>query len=88
MELRILASARNSGATFDLRCELREQLIDCLQREYPLALPRARQEVVQSGDNAGVERRESRQEAGQRFSQRASWPPEWKFEGTKPLASF
>ena len=72
MELRILASARNSGATFDMRCEIREQLIDFLQCEYPLALPRARQEMVQSGDNAGIEQRESRQEGGQRFSQRAS----------------
>jgi small-conductance mechanosensitive channel len=49
IELRVLASARSAGDTFELRCELREQLIDFLQREYPTALPRTRQEVVSPG---------------------------------------
>jgi small-conductance mechanosensitive channel len=44
IELRALVSARTSGATWDLRCEVREKLIDFLQREYPNALPRRRQE--------------------------------------------
>ena len=44
VELRILASGRNSPEVFDLRCEIREKTIDYLQREYPHALPRARQE--------------------------------------------
>ena len=44
LELRILASGRNSPEVFDLRCEIREKIIDYLQREYPQALPRARQE--------------------------------------------
>ena len=35
-------SARSSGQTFDLRCEVREKLIDFLQREHPEALPRTR----------------------------------------------
>jgi small-conductance mechanosensitive channel len=43
MELRLLMSARSSGQTFDLRCEVREKLIDFLQREHPEALPRSRQ---------------------------------------------
>lgn len=43
MQIRILASSRQS---FDLRCEVREQLIDWLQREHPEALPRARSETV------------------------------------------
>src|SRR5215813_790607 len=43
MELRCLMSARSSGQTFDLRCEIREKLIDFLQKEYPEALPRTRQ---------------------------------------------
>jgi small-conductance mechanosensitive channel len=42
MEIRILVSASNSGRTFDLRCEVREKLIDFIQREYPAALPRMR----------------------------------------------
>src|SRR4029078_8944675 len=43
MELRLLMSARSSGQTFDLRCEVREKLIDFLQREHPEALPHSRQ---------------------------------------------
>jgi small-conductance mechanosensitive channel len=46
VELRALVSAANSGRLWDLRCALREQLIGFLQREYPQALPRRRQEAV------------------------------------------
>lgn len=48
MEVRVLVSAANAGATFDLRCEVREKLLAYLQHEYPLALPRRRQEAVSS----------------------------------------
>jgi small-conductance mechanosensitive channel len=44
LELRVIASARTSGDAYDLSCELREKLIDFLQRELPSALPRARQQ--------------------------------------------
>ncbi|SDG85967.1 mechanosensitive ion channel family protein [Pelagibacterium luteolum] len=47
MEIRILVSANNSGKAFDLRCEVREKLIDFLQREHAYALPVRRLE--QSG---------------------------------------
>src|SRR5215475_14739803 len=43
IELRCLMSARSAGQTFDLRCEIREKLIDFLQKEHPEALPRTRQ---------------------------------------------
>jgi small-conductance mechanosensitive channel len=43
IELRCLMSARTAGQTFNLRCEVREKLIDFLQKEYPEALPRTRQ---------------------------------------------
>jgi len=46
IELRCLASAGSAGAAFDLRCEIREKLIDFLQREHPEALPRQRTEVA------------------------------------------
>jgi small-conductance mechanosensitive channel len=46
IELRALASARSAGDAFDLRCEIREQLIGFLQKEHPGALPRARQETL------------------------------------------
>jgi small-conductance mechanosensitive channel len=46
IELRALASARSAGDAFDLRCEIREQLIGFLQKEHAGALPRARQETL------------------------------------------
>jgi small-conductance mechanosensitive channel len=46
MQLRIIAGARSPGDAFDLRCEIREKLIDFLQRELPLALPRQRQQTL------------------------------------------
>lgn len=45
MEVRCLASAPSAGAAFDLRCEIREKLIEFLQREHPEALPHRRLEV-------------------------------------------
>ena len=42
MQLRILASAADYGKAFDLRCDLREKLIDWLRREHPGSLPRGR----------------------------------------------
>jgi small-conductance mechanosensitive channel len=45
MELRCLVSARNAGQAFDLRCEVREKLVDFLQAGHPEALPRTRLEV-------------------------------------------
>jgi small-conductance mechanosensitive channel len=46
IELRVLASARSAGDAFELRCEIREQLVDYLQREFPTALPHARAETI------------------------------------------
>jgi len=45
VELRALVSADNAGAVSDLRAEVREKLIDFLQREHPHALPRHRNEI-------------------------------------------
>lgn len=45
MQLRILVSSASSGDNFDLRCALREGLIDYLQREFPTALPRWRASI-------------------------------------------
>ncbi|MGO4853377.1 mechanosensitive ion channel family protein [Phaeovulum sp. W22_SRMD_FR3] len=45
MEVRVLVSARNSGRAFDLRCEMREKLIDWIQTEIPEALPRTRESL-------------------------------------------
>jgi small-conductance mechanosensitive channel len=45
VELRALMDARNAGAAWDLRCHVREKLIEFLQREYPESLPRTRAEL-------------------------------------------
>ncbi len=42
MEVRVLASARNAGIAFDLRCEIRENLVSWMQKTHPDALPQFR----------------------------------------------
>lgn len=42
MQIRVLCTAATSGLTFDLRCSVREGLIDFMQREYPQFLPKMR----------------------------------------------
>ena len=39
VELRILASALDSSITWNLRCEIREKLLEFLQKNHPSALP-------------------------------------------------
>ncbi|SHI88926.1 Small-conductance mechanosensitive channel [Palleronia salina] len=46
IEIRALMSARNSPRAWELRCEVREKMIDWLQRAHPHALPRRRAEVT------------------------------------------
>jgi small-conductance mechanosensitive channel len=45
MQLRALMSAANSSLAFDLRCLVREKLIEFIQAEYPESLPRSRAEI-------------------------------------------
>jgi hypothetical protein len=40
----VAMSARNSGETFDLRCLVREKLIEFIVNEHPEALPATRVE--------------------------------------------
>jgi len=47
IEIRILVSARNSSAAWDLRCEVREKLLAYIQSELALAIPHHRS-LVQS----------------------------------------
>nr|MBC8525234.1 mechanosensitive ion channel family protein [Chlorobium phaeobacteroides] len=42
IELRALVSAANSSDAWDLRCHVREKLLDFLQRNYPDSLPKIR----------------------------------------------
>jgi len=45
VELRALMSAADSSAAWDLRCEVREKLIEFLQQRFPKCLPRIRIEM-------------------------------------------
>jgi small-conductance mechanosensitive channel len=45
-QLRALMDARNSGDAWDLRCYVREKLIQFLQEKYPDSLPRYRAELA------------------------------------------
>jgi len=45
VELRALMSASDSSRAWDLRCLVRERLIDFLQKRHPGSLPRARAEI-------------------------------------------
>jgi small-conductance mechanosensitive channel len=45
VEVRILVSAANAGAAFDLRCEVREKMVEFIRNNYPEALPKLRAEI-------------------------------------------
>lgn len=45
MQLRLLLTSASSGQNWDLRCSVREALVDFMQREYPQFLPLTRAEV-------------------------------------------
>ncbi|MBL3538096.1 mechanosensitive ion channel domain-containing protein [Aminivibrio sp.] len=50
MEVRALMSAANSGVAWDLRCHVRERMMEWLRLEHPDWLPRARAEVNGRGE--------------------------------------
>ena len=45
LEIRALVSAKDGGKAWELRCEVREKLVQFLARRYPDTLPRIRAEV-------------------------------------------
>lgn len=49
MQIRVLCTAASSGLAWDLRCVVREGLIDFMQREFPQCLPRLR---IEDNDDA------------------------------------
>lgn len=55
IEVRALVSATDPGKTFDLRCEVREGLIQFLCRNYPESLPRQRN--VDAHESSATQRR-------------------------------
>lgn len=58
MQLRVLVSAADAGRAWDLRCLVRERLIDFIRREWPQFLPRVRAELAESsGASSALSRR-------------------------------
>jgi len=51
IQIRALMSARNGSAAFDLRCHVRERLVQFLREKYPLALPKQREQQFIAGQN-------------------------------------
>jgi small-conductance mechanosensitive channel len=45
LEIRALASAVDASTAWEVRCEVREKLVDFLQRNYPASLPRLRGDI-------------------------------------------
>jgi small-conductance mechanosensitive channel len=50
MQLRALVSSADASRNWDLRCHVREKLIEFIRREYPAFLPRLRAEVTNRGE--------------------------------------
>ena len=59
IEVRALVSGTDPGKTFDLRCEVREGLIEFLRRDYPESLPHVRNVDVDEPSDATARRRKS-----------------------------
>lgn len=49
MQLRVLVSAGDAGKAWELRCRVREGLIDFIQKGYPECLPRLRADITAQG---------------------------------------
>jgi small-conductance mechanosensitive channel len=62
MQLRCLVTSASASASWDLRCEVREGLLDFVQREYVQFLPRQRAEVTL--DHAGDQHEGDPQQTG------------------------
>lgn len=62
IEVRVLVSATDPGKTFDLRCDIREGLIEFLVRNHPESLPRSRATTSPSDEEIQKRRLKSRAE--------------------------
>jgi small-conductance mechanosensitive channel len=53
VELRALVTARDAPTAWNLRCEVREKLIEFIQKNYPDGLPKVRAEIQEPGKDTG-----------------------------------
>ena len=54
LELRVLVSAPDAGTAWNLRCEVREQMVDFLQKNFPDCLPHTRVEYLKTKKEDGI----------------------------------
>ncbi len=54
VECRALMSAADSPSAWDLRCSVREKLLDFLQKNYPQSLPRVRAELQNTPESSSL----------------------------------
>jgi small-conductance mechanosensitive channel len=72
MELRCLMSSGGSAQLFDLRCIVREKMIEFMRETYPQALPTMRVAMREGGEQAGESAsQQGGESAGQRVSESA-----------------
>jgi len=53
LELRALMSASDASSAWDLRCDVREKLLEFIQKNYPESLPRIRGDLASGKEVAG-----------------------------------
>ena len=56
MQLRVLVTSSDSSLNWDLRCKVREALVECMQRDWPGYLPLMRAEVGERSGAGGASR--------------------------------
>jgi len=67
MQLRVLATAADSGSAWDLRCAIREQFIGFIQKYHPQCLPRVRAEIDDKSPHADSNRGRDRDRPARRL---------------------
>ncbi|WP_349627082.1 mechanosensitive ion channel domain-containing protein [Leifsonia sp. C5G2] len=68
VRVRVLVTAKDAPTLFDLRCLVRERLIDWMQRYSPVSLPRQRVELVEEPEQTERPPRARTEEEGRLFS--------------------
>src|SRR5882724_9579899 len=87
IEVRALVSGTDPGKVFDLRCEVREGLIEFLRRDYPESLPRVRNvEVDESSETQRRKRSDAPTISGKEHERGSKTPglhPDEKSDGAE-----
>ena len=81
IEVRALVSSLNAGKNFDLRCQVREGLIEFLRSRYPESLPRVRMAMQRLEESAAPEARHASTVEGEEHERGPSAPGLEKSDG-------